>query len=821
MKINKDINFSLLIYNKDQRETLLKFLSQFCYKCEKCENIASLSIKDGIGKLLLKCHCPSESKYISLKKFLKIATINPEKQIFCENHKEIIATKFDQEKRKYLCDECINSLLAKNDDIQKRLRDMIINENEKVNNKKHNIKPEIEKEKECEINIEKKVDKKDEKNIENNNGNKEEKPANKHLKEANEDKFYYLKGFIILIVGIGIGIGIIYYFPKKIKDVPIKPNPVNNKTTNITNSSNVKYSYIDEDENKNADLYPKVIVGIDFGSSYSGLAYSLKNNKIIEADEQYIHPTEIILEKDTNKSYKFGRQAHNLYTQNPKYAYFTKMKTELDPGLKKNKETEYTIKAEYPKNYTISLKIIIKEFLEAMANEAIKKLNRRKASKIYTKDDIKWVVTTPAIWDEIGKQITRDAAIEAGMEDITIALEPEAASLMMYKDQSVDNKNKKKGQIFMLIDAGGYTVDITINEIVDKKGNLKQLSPPYGGALGSMNINNDIADIFEQVYGKQYIDEIKEKKYKIWRKILESIESVKTSFIGDSDADNILIDVNFFEQKFCEKLCQKNTTFGIIEYDNNELIISRKIMESIILNRVNKIIDSIKKLIEFNKDIKIDMMALTGGFSNCDILYRELKKNFYNPQRNIVQLDKPSFSVMIGAVIYGKRPSKIVSRISPYTIGDFVYTYDIDNKICLSYDNNEDGKTCYYFDKYITKGDSVDNNYVVKRSYIPHNKGQTGVNFILYRSIKQNVKDIKNKEEMEKIGEVSMDATNATEIEKPIKERIFEIEIIFGSCLTFEAKNKLSGKKIKTSFNYYNRYDYKKNKTKKKNKNNI
>ena len=32
------------------------------------------------------------------------------------------------------------------------------------------------------------------------------------------------------------------------------------------------------------------------------------------------------------------------------------------------------------------------------------------------------------------------------------------------------------------------TLDITINEIVDKEGNLKQLSPPSGGAYGSMNI---------------------------------------------------------------------------------------------------------------------------------------------------------------------------------------------------------------------------------------------------------------------------------------------------------------------------------------------
>ena len=242
---------------------------------------------------------------------------------------------------------------------------------------------------------------------------------------------------------------------------------------------------------------------------------------------------------------------------------------------------------------------------------------------------------------------------------------------------------------------------------------------------------------------------------------------------------------------------------NIIKYDNAKLLIPNQIMENIILKRINKIIDSIKKLIEINKNIKIDLLVLTGGFANCNVLFRELAKNFYSTQRNVVQLDKPSFSVMIGAVIYGKRPSKIVSRISPYTIGDFAYTYDTGNNICLRYDNDESGKNCYAFDKYITKGENVVNNFAVKRNYTPRFKEQKKISFILYRTTNENVKDIIEKE-MEIIGIVSMDTT---EIELPKEERNFELNIIFGSCITFEAKYKITGEKIKTSFNYYKRYN--------------
>ena len=57
----------------------------------------------------------------------------------------------------------------------------------------------------------------------------------------------------------------------------------------------------------------------------------------------------------------------------------------------------------------------------------------------------------------------------------------------------------------MLIDAGGYTVDITLNEITKTKKNLKQLSPPSGGPLGSMNINKDLIDLIYEIYRKEKI----------------------------------------------------------------------------------------------------------------------------------------------------------------------------------------------------------------------------------------------------------------------------------------------------------------------------
>ena len=79
----------------------------------------------------------------------------------------------------------------------------------------------------------------------------------------------------------------------------------------------------------------------------------------------------------------------------------------------------------------------------------------------------------------------------------------------------------------MLVDAGGYTIDITLNEIIDNNGNLKQISPPSGGAFGSININQDLIKLVEEVFGYNLINNLKKNKYDRWKMTLDSIENKK------------------------------------------------------------------------------------------------------------------------------------------------------------------------------------------------------------------------------------------------------------------------------------------------------
>lgn len=73
----------------------------------------------------------------------------------------------------------------------------------------------------------------------------------------------------------------------------------------------------------------------------------------------------------------------------------------------------------------------------------------------------------PAIWNEKAKALMRQAIVEAGIinEDdpvhrLTLVSEPEAAAL--YCEKHSASWDMKQGNQFMVVDAGGGTVDLII-----------------------------------------------------------------------------------------------------------------------------------------------------------------------------------------------------------------------------------------------------------------------------------------------------------------------------------------------------------------------
>ena len=75
-------------------------------------------------------------------------------------------------------------------------------------------------------------------------------------------------------------------------------------------------------------------------------------------------------------------------------------------------------------------------------------------------------------------------------------------------------------QDFMVVDAGGGTIDITVHGT--RVGGLVEIDTPSGGMWGSSYINKKFEALLEEMFTKQHIDEMKNSDQ--WCYVMENFE---------------------------------------------------------------------------------------------------------------------------------------------------------------------------------------------------------------------------------------------------------------------------------------------------------
>ena len=563
----------------------------------------------------------------------------------------------------------------------------------------------------------------------------------------------------------------------------------------------------------------EVVVGIDFGSSGTGYAYSFNNTEDIilgDFEDQGVDikvPTEIILDNNL-KVLAFGEKCKKYISDNQLNKgelFFQRIKMSLY-GNKTTIKPQNQSK-EYP------LKDIIAKLLGYVKKEAIKKI---KGHRPYINENkIKWVVTVPAIWTEKQKGIMIKASEKAGLfNEYTerlnfFALEPEAASLYCSQDKSIDPNYIQPGKTFTICDLGGGTGDI----VTQTKGEKNTISEKYqaiGGNFGADEIDKDIFNlIINKIFGYKSFESLKEKNEQLgfpwqndelyceWinlqneiskkKKITEDSKD-KYFFLNcqlfqdftDDSIDQLVIDYN----KKCHygwDISVKNKSRWLITFPN-------KIFYDLIIRQADKISEQIH---EINQNVQnIESILYVGGYCSNEILVNYIKRKF----KKIAHLkpSHPEIAVVKGAVLFGINPNIIIERKAKYTIGlsvNNVWNETIYGKIggekYLDDDKTYRCKNC--FDLFIEIGETLSINHK-----ITHNLRMSTPRYcslIFYKSYKK--KPILCTEEgVEKIGEDELDVKK----DHGPTERDIIVEMKFGGTyVEAECIHKKSGIKTKTN----------------------
>lgn len=102
---------------------------------------------------------------------------------------------------------------------------------------------------------------------------------------------------------------------------------------------------------------------------------------------------------------------------------------------------------------------VVAEYLTSLFDHTKEVLNRRYGEFFVATTKLQVVLTVPAVWSDKAQDATVKAAAAAGMgSDIMVISEPEAAAV--YALQAIQPNDLKIGHNFVVVDAGGGTVDL-------------------------------------------------------------------------------------------------------------------------------------------------------------------------------------------------------------------------------------------------------------------------------------------------------------------------------------------------------------------------
>ena len=577
----------------------------------------------------------------------------------------------------------------------------------------------------------------------------------------------------------------------------------------------------------------QVVVGIDFGSSGSGFAYSfMDENKIYHtdipgADVDKKVPTEIILD-DKNEILEFGAKCNSYLKDNGLNSghYFKGIKMYL--YSKKKEITSVNT------NKTLPLQLVIEKVLSKLKDLCLDQMN--KAWKFIEESLIKWVVTVPAIWGDFEKEIMMKACENIGLvnqnydKSLFFALEPESASLYCSRNDNIRKEFLEPGKYYIVCDLGGGTGDIVTHMIGSNK-NVEEITPSCGGNYGSNEIDKKIfKNIIYKLFGfedfnsllKMYKEKVKdddddengeESLYQSWCDFEKDIKDFKK----DSNKEKIE------NKKYCPISCglfkdffEENITDLVNKYNQQlkdkelELVVKSKkkwmiefpykIIDIYMQEQANLICKEIKDILSRSKK-EINTIMFVGGYCSNEVIISKIRnglgEHFY-----YLQPSNPCLAIMEGAVLFGINPSIIGIRISKYTIG--LQTNDIWNeekhsKLGQKYLSEEENiyrcRNC--FCKFIEINQKLEYNKTIRydQLFMANSKY---CNLPFYKSIKQNPIFTFEKG-VEKILDCQLD----TGKNYPLGERKIIIEIKFGGTyIDVKAIHEKSGKYINVNLKY-------------------
>ncbi|RPA76189.1 actin-like ATPase domain-containing protein [Ascobolus immersus RN42] len=387
----------------------------------------------------------------------------------------------------------------------------------------------------------------------------------------------------------------------------------------------------------------KIVVGVDFGTTYTGIAfvYSIrpevgdievidtwpgKNGAVDNRNLDKV-PTELAYNPDGSP----GEWGYQLAPGAARYGCFKLMldgsllltisrrdnqgnyhheKVSIDSG---NSNAVFGV----PPNKTAV--DISADYLRAIYDHTIEKLKQR-LPRMFDITPIQFVLTTPAVWSHKAQQATLDAATIAGFgsrqrDSITMVSEPEAAATYCLQDihanQGVDVF--RVGESIVICDCGGGTVDLITYRVESIRPTLQLTEAVVGdgGKYGSTSIDRQFIAMLRERVGEAIFSKWPAKRTGRGGMIMQAFESAKRGFTLGDKTQKWWIPVGNIPD---DPVQQIDDGAMLLDYDD---------MEFLFENSTQNIEALLKS--QITKAGEVSTILLVGGFGQSQFVYKRIQ----------------------------------------------------------------------------------------------------------------------------------------------------------------------------------------------------
>ncbi|GBB87968.1 hypothetical protein RclHR1_14480001 [Rhizophagus clarus] len=437
-------------------------------------------------------------------------------------------------------------------------------------------------------------------------------------------------------------------------DINIKKLIIKDSVGNVTYNNNQNNNSITS-QSLNIHLNKKnikiennihIVVGLDFGTTYSGFAYCHVNEKnhIISNDSwpETIGPFKINTALQYDKMYKNVKSwGYSALVKKPK-----KPKSKYEQNSDNNKLVEpFKLLLDEPEQkLPVDYQKAITDYLGEIG-KLIKETVETRWPRLDYFENVLLVLTVPIEFYEKLKAIIRICAFDAKLikekcsTNLQVITDSEAAAVCCMKELGHDPVQQG-------IDCSDDTIDLITLKLINN-GQLAEIKRTRDFS-GNTFINAEFIKYLRKMLGDEPIDLLRENHYGQMQYLIQDFcRCIKIPFTGDEPDFLYKFDIEEIAPILKQYITyDKKET---LEEDEWIIEIDFKTIESIFKPVIQKILMLINDQLDNNYET-CSAMFLVGGFNESKYLQNKVKQKFCSKINNISVVHQP---ISHGAVIYG------------------------------------------------------------------------------------------------------------------------------------------------------------------------